>query len=82
MSVKLTNRSGNKVTLELSLTLNDSSMLQSEELIQKTLNEAGQLLSLEALSNFDTDGKPIMVKGKQMTSKGQLKKKHKRPTDQ
>lgn len=48
-------------------------MLNSEEQIQKALNEAGVLATQTALSQFDTDGSPIELEGKKYTSKGQKK---------
>lgn len=81
MSVQIKKRKGNKITLEVTLTLDGRSMLQSEELIQQELNKAGLILSREALSRFDTDGSAIIVKGDKMTSKGKIKKKSKPPME-
>src|SRR3954470_19012784 len=38
-----------------------SSMLDFEEAIQRSLNEAGTLATTEALQQFDADGSPITV---------------------
>ena len=43
------------------------------------LNEAGTIASGEALKQLDTDGMPIEVEGKILTSKGKQGKSIKRP---
>jgi hypothetical protein len=55
------------------------SMLEREELIQQGINQAGQLATEYALSQFDTDGSPITVKEKKHTSKGQVSKSYQTP---
>ena len=55
------------------------SMLEREELIQQGVNQAGQLATEYALSQFDTDGSPITVKEKKHTSKGQVSKAYQTP---
>jgi len=55
------------------------SMLEREELIQQGINQAGQLATEYALSQFDTDGTPITVKEKKHTSKGQVSKSYQTP---
>jgi len=55
------------------------SMLEREELIQQGINQAGQLATEYSLSQFDTDGTPITVKGKKHTSKGQVSKSYQTP---
>ena len=55
------------------------SMLEREELIQQGVNQAGQLATEYALSQFDTDGAPITVKEKKYTSKGQVSKSYQTP---
>jgi len=55
------------------------SMLEREELIQQGVNQAGQLATEYALSQFDTDGSPITVKDKKHTSKGQVSKAYQTP---
>jgi hypothetical protein len=54
-------------------------MLEKEELIQQGLNQAGQLATEYALSQFDTDGSPITVKDRKHTSKGQVSKSYQTP---
>lgn len=56
-----------------------SGMLSAEENIQKSLNEAGCLVTEVALSGFDTNGDPIQVNGERYTSKGQIEKIYQTP---
>lgn len=73
MQSKIIKKNGKELTLEVKILLDPNSMLNSEEQIQNSLNEAGVLAIQTALSQFDTDGSPIEVKGKKYTSKGQKK---------
>jgi hypothetical protein len=54
-------------------------ILERENLIQQSVNLAGQLATQYALSQFDTDGSPITVNGKKQTSKGQVSKAYQTP---
>lgn len=56
-----------------------SSMLDFEESIQKSLNEAGVLATTEALQRFDADGSPIQLGDSKLTSKGKLVKEYQTP---
>src|SRR4051794_20778214 len=56
-----------------------SSMLDFEEAIQSSLNEAGTLATTEALQQFDADGSPIQVGDTKLTSKGKLVKEYQTP---
>lgn len=80
MSSKLIKREGNKLTLEVEVELDPTSMLNSEEQIALALNEAGVELSEAALLQFDTKGEAIEVGGERLSSKGQQKKSTNRPT--
>lgn len=73
MSARIVKKNGGKVTIEVDMELNGD-MLSQEEAIQIALNEAGKLATRTALENFDTDGSPIDLKGKRLTSKGSKKK--------
>ncbi|MEO0731865.1 MAG: hypothetical protein AAFZ52_03450 [Bacteroidota bacterium] len=73
MGARIVKQNGGKLTIEVDLELNGS-MLSQEEAIQVALNEAGKLATLQALQNFDTNGNPIEVKERRMTSKGRKKK--------
>ena len=81
MSSKIIKEDGNKITLEIEVELDRDSMLKSEEQIAQALNEAGIKFTQKALEQFDTNGSPIEVGGKVLTSKGQEKKIIKRPMD-
>lgn len=81
MSSKLIKKDGKKITLQIEIELDPTSMLNSEEQIAKALNEAGMKASQEALEQFDTDGSPIDIGGATLTSKGQEKKSTKPRTE-
>jgi hypothetical protein len=80
MSVEIIKREGNKLTIEITVDL-EGSMLEMEEMIQKSVNELGQIETAEALKRFDTTGEAIEIGGLKMTSKGTGKKKWKRLTE-
>jgi len=82
MSSKIIKREGSKLTLEVEVELDPSSMLNSEEQIARALNEAGLDLSQAALEQFDTNGEAIEVGGDRLSSKGRQKKDTNRPTAQ
>lgn len=67
-----------EVTLEVKVTLCDS-MLASEEAIQNGLNEAGCLVTKEALARFDTDGSRIEIGGEKWFTKGPVPKNYQTP---
>lgn len=81
MSSKLIKKDGNKITLQIEIELDPTSMLNSEEQIAKALNAAGMQATQNALRQFDTDGNPIAVGGEKLTSKGQEKKSTKPPME-
>ena len=59
-----------EITLELT-----GSMLEMEEQIQVAVNELGKAATRSALSEFDTNGEPVVVKGERHTAKQRAKKK-------
>ncbi len=59
MSATLTSKNGTTVTIQLQVELTDS-MLNSEENILSSLNEAGSIATEEALKYFDTDGSKLI----------------------
>jgi hypothetical protein len=73
-------REGNKMTITVTLELSGN-MLEMEEQIQKSVNELGQIETVAALEQFDTNGSDIAIEGVKLTSKGQEKKKFKRLTE-
>jgi hypothetical protein len=79
MDARITKRSATSFTIEVEIPYEFSSMLHAEEVIQQHLNNAGTLATGEALTQFDTDGRPIFVGGKKLTSKGQVRKTYQTP---
>jgi hypothetical protein len=71
-------RSESKVTIQISIELTRS-MLETEEAIQRALNEAGVLASGEALKQFDTDGSPLEIGATRWTTKGAEPKAYQTP---
>ena len=55
MNAKLVSSKENTLTIQLEVTLTNS-MLESEENILSSLNEASCIATTEALKQFDTDG--------------------------
>ena len=78
MPAKLIRVKGSRVKVEVTVELSRS-MLETEEAIQGALNEAGVLLSGEALSYFDADGSPIEFGGEVWYSKGGQPKTYQTP---
>jgi hypothetical protein len=78
MGAELIHREETEVTIQIRIPLTRS-MLETEEAIQKALNEAGVLATGEALKQFDTDGGPIEFGATRMTSKGQEPKTYQAP---
>ena len=78
MSANLKSISGTTVTIELQVELTDS-MLDSEENILSSLNEAGSIATEEALKHFDSDGSKLVFGEVPFFSKGQLSKKYQTP---
>lgn len=67
------------ITVNMNLHLKGS-MLEKEEEIARVVNELGRAATEEALRQFDTDGRPVVVGNEKYTSKGAEKKSTKRPT--
>jgi hypothetical protein len=78
VSASIKTVSGDTVTLEVTVQLNDS-MLDSEQAIQSSLNEAGSLATGEALKRFDTDGSRLEIGGEKWFSKGEVNKIYQTP---
>jgi len=62
MLAKLVNHKGNEVTVQFTVKLTGS-MLDDEQALQQSLNEAGQIAMQPMLKQFDTNGEPIRVDG-------------------
>jgi hypothetical protein len=56
------------------------SMLEAEEAILEALNRAGVAATAEALEHLDAGGRPMVVGGAKLTSKGRLPKDCQTPT--
>src|SRR5829696_1102545 len=78
MAATIIERQENTVTIQVSIPLSRS-MLETEEAIQKALNEAGVLATGEALKQFDSDGTPIQIGSTRWTSKGLEPKTYQTP---
>ena len=78
MEVKLVKRTDGKLVYEVSINLDSTSMLQSEEQIQEAVNALGNEATKAALSQFDTDGRDIELEGDNYTVKHHEKKSIKR----
>jgi hypothetical protein len=65
MGAQLVSIEGTQVTIEVTIDLSRS-MLTSEESIQQSLNEAGQIATEAALKYLDTDGSAIEMAGEVM----------------
>jgi hypothetical protein len=78
MPATIIERHETSVTLQITIPFTRS-MLDTEEAIQQTLNQAGVLASGEALKQFDTDGSPLVFGSTRWTSKGQEPKTYQTP---
>jgi len=78
MEAKIIKTEARRITIQMTIDLEEE-MLDTEEAIQRGVNQAGLLATQYALSQFDTDGSPIKVENKKHTSKGQLSKTYQCP---
>ena len=78
MEAKIIKTDSKRITIQLEIELEEE-MLDTEEVIQRGVNQAGLLATQYALSRFDTDGSPIKVEQKKYTSKGSLSKTYQCP---
>ena len=78
MSATMIERQESSVTIQITIPLTRS-MLDTEEVIQQALNQAGVLATAEALKQFDTDGSPLLSGATRWTSKGQGPKTYQTP---
>ena len=80
MSSKLKKESDGSYTVSVNFKF-EGSMLEIEDHIQEMVNEMGLKATLAALEKFDSEGEPVALKGKQLSSKGRGKKSTRRPTE-
>jgi hypothetical protein len=78
MPATIVERTESTVTIQISIPLTRS-MLETEDGIQKALNEAGVRATGEALKQFDTDGSPMEFGATRWTTKGQEPKTYQTP---
>lgn len=78
MGAVIIERHEGSVSIRIEVALSRS-MLDTEEVIQQALNEAGVLATAEALQQFDTDGSPLEMGATRWTSKGQEPKAYQTP---
>ena len=78
LNAKLISKKENIITIQFEVTLTNS-MLESEENILSSLNEAGSIATKEALKKFDTDGAKLIFGNNIFFSKGKLQKKYQTP---
>ena len=71
MSAELISKNGNEVTVQLTVKLTGA-MLNDEQALQQSLNEAGQVAMKPMLEQFDTNGEPIRVNGVKHTVRDRL----------
>ena len=78
MEVNIASRTKSSFKLEIAIPY-VASMFESEELIQSSLNQGGILATKEMMETHDTNGSPIILNGKKLTSKGQESKEFQTP---
>lgn len=78
MPAKIISTSDTEVTVQVTVPLKKS-MLESEESILDSINEAGALVTKEALECFDTDGSPIILENVKLTSQSKGEKEYQTP---
>lgn len=69
VSVSIINQSCESITLQVTIPFTRS-MLNSENIIQHSLNEVGCVATRELLKTFDTEGQNIQFGSVKMTTKG------------
>jgi hypothetical protein len=78
MNAKIIDSNKNTIKIELEVEL-DKSFFKTEENILAAVNEAGAVATKFALTAHDTNGSPITLDGKKLTSKGAISKKYQTP---
>jgi hypothetical protein len=78
MSINIVSQSAQSITVQVTFSL-EGSMLNVEESIQETLNEAGRIATEQKLRSFDTDGTPLIFGATKLTTKGQFTQDYETP---
>ena len=76
--MKIITKNNKTITIQFEVPILNS-MIKTEEAIQKSLNDCGNEITKEVLSDFDTNGSSIEVNGKRYSSKGKTSKKYQTP---
>ena len=69
MAVSIIKQNSDSIILQVTIPFNRS-MLNSENVIQDTVNSIGSIATRELLKTFDTEGEDIHLGAVKMTSKG------------
>lgn len=78
MPAELISKNGNEVTVQFTVKLTGS-MLNDEQALQQSLNEAGQIAMKPMLEQFDTNGEPIRINGIKHTVRDRLPQTYETP---
>lgn len=78
MEAHIVSKSDNFIEVNIKIP-RGKNILDSEELIQQSLNVAGCLATKETMEKFDTNGSPIIICGQKLTTKGKVGKKFQTP---
>ena len=78
MSAELIGKNGNEVTVQFTVKLTGA-MLNDEQALQQSLNEAGQVAMKPMLEQFDTNGEPIRITGIKHTVRDRLPQTYETP---
>jgi hypothetical protein len=81
MSAELISKNGNEVTVQFTVKLTGA-MLNDEQALQQSLNEAGQVAMKPMLEQFDTNGEPIRINGIKHTVRDRLPQTYETPYGQ
>ena len=76
--MKIIEQNNKTITIQFEVPISKS-MIKTEGSIRVALNNWGNEITKEILSNFDTDGSSIKVNGKRYSSKGKISKKYQTP---
>lgn len=82
MTIRCVDYADCKGKFEIEIDFSGLSMLDSEVMIQDTINEAGNLITEKRLAEFDADGSPMTIGGVKYTSKGQYNGNYETPYGQ
>ena len=69
MSVKIISNNNKRVTLEVTIDLDNENFLQTEELIMDKVSELGRTITEEALKKLDIKERVIIVDGQKLYAK-------------